>query len=177
MTKGIKIFQIIGLWVVGLWVAPVVNGSELYLGLSYAQMDFSSDNSDEEATLDYVYGRFGAHFTRNVSGELRLGAGLDEDELSTGAVKNKILYGAYIRDGIHIGDVFFPFLMIGYSGGEFEFSHAEGANKTTKSGFSYGLGADFNLLSWLTINTEYLVYMNKTDADLKGFSLGLEFKL
>lgn len=172
-----KILSKILCLMVGCCLGSYGHASDLYLGLNYAKTDFSSNVIPEEASLDFIYGRFGSKLTRNVSAEFRLGKALSEDEVPSADVESTVHYGAYIRDGIHFGDVFFPFLMIGYSGGQFEVSNELSSEKITASGFSYGLGADFQVMKSFTISTEYLVYMNEADADLTGFSLGFVWHL
>lgn len=145
------------------------SATELYAGGNFAVLDL------EEATVNSIYGRFGANFSENFSAEVRLGMGAGDDTVGGIDVELDNFYGAYIRGGVPAGEVFYPYAVLGYTKAKAEFSWNGGTYSDSESDFSYGVGADFSITENLKINAEYLSYLDKDDAELTGFSAGVTF--
>lgn len=153
--------------------AMSASAAELYAGGNFAVLDA------DEATLNAVYGRFGAFFNENISAEARLGFGVGDDTVNYGGVDIKAeldnVYGAYLRGGIPAGEVFYPYAIIGYTKGKFTGSAYGVSVSNSESDFSFGVGADFKVTDTLKINAEYLSYLDKDEAELTGFAVGVAF--
>jgi len=145
------------------------SAAELYAGGNFAVLDA------EELTLNAIYGRFGALFNENLSAEARIGFGVGDD--TWGGEKYEIdnFYGAYVRGGIPVGEVFYPYAIVGYTKGKISSSGPFGSDSASESDFSFGVGADFKVTDALKINAEYLSYLDKDEAELTGFSVGVSF--
>lgn len=149
------------------------SAAELYAGGSFAVLD------SDEVTLNAVYGRFGAFFNDNISAEARLGFGVGDDTVNYDGVDVKAeldnVYGAYLRGGIPAGEIFYPYAILGYTKGKLTASAYGVSASDSESDLSFGVGADFNVTEALKINAEYMSYMDKDEAELTGFSVGVAF--
>lgn len=145
------------------------SAAELYAGGNFAVLD------SNEVTLNAIYGRFGALFNENLSAEARIGLGVGDDNVGGVKVELDNFYGAYVRGGIPVGEVFYPYAIVGYTKGKISASGPFGSGSFSDSDFSFGVGADFNVSDLLKINAEYLSYVDSDDVELTGFSVGVSF--
>jgi hypothetical protein len=145
------------------------SAAELYAGGNFAVLDA------EELTLNAIYGRFGALFNENLSAEARIGFGVGDDTWDGEKYEIDNFYGAYVRGGIPVGEVFYPYAIVGYTKGKISSSGPFGSDSASESDFSFGVGADFKVTDTLKINAEYLSYLDKDEAELTGFSVGVSF--
>lgn len=152
-----------------------------YYGGNLSFLDYSEEGISEDPSLTAIYGRLGTNFNENFSGEFRVGFGVGDDSinvLGTDAdVELDSLFGAYLRGGIPVSENFFPYVVLGYSRGEITASvSGVGSESESETDASFGLGADINVSSNLTINLEYMNYFDKDGAEINGFSVGLASK-
>lgn len=148
-----------------------------YYGISVTQ--FNIDGSWFEADVMTLDGRFGTYFNENFSGELRAGFGIQDDTVnfdlnSSMDLEMKNHYGAYIRAGIPVGEVFYPYVIAGYTHGKVEETFLGGSISESESDFSYGLGADFALSNDFDISLEYMDYLDMDGVEVEGISLGFK---
>lgn len=145
------------------------SAAELYAGGNFAVLDA------DEVTLNAIYGRFGALFNENLSAEARVGFGVGDDTWGDAKVELDNFYGAYVRGGIPVGEIFYPYAILGYTKGKISVSGDGGSASFSDSDLSFGVGADFKVSDLLKINAEYLSYVDSDDVELTGFSVGVSF--
>lgn len=155
-----------------------------------AELDFYAGGGvavlDADAlSYNAVYGRFGAFFNENISAEARLGLGIGDD--TAGGIKSELdnYYGVYVRGGLPVTEVFYPYAILGFTKGKVSFSYPSeeylggtipgGSGSNSESDLSYGIGADFKITETLKINAEYISYFDKDAAELAGFSVGVAY--
>lgn len=149
-----------------------------------AELDFYAGGGvavlDADAlSYNAVYGRFGAFFNENISAEARLGLGIGDDSTYSGKSELDNYYGVYVRGGLPVTEVFYPYAILGFTKGKVSYSseilgeRISGSN--SESDLSYGIGADFKITETLKINAEYISYFDKDAAELAGFSVGVAY--
>ncbi len=154
-----------------------------YFGGNFALLDSSEDVAGE-VSLDLrgLYARAGAQFHENFSSEIRLGVGIgdDTDNIANVEVEGELdhFYGGYFRGGVQAGNLFYPYLIAGYTRGklDLEITASNGTRvkaDETESDFSYGIGVDIRLSETVSGNVEYMNYYDKDDVELDGFALGI----
>lgn len=142
-------------------------------------LDYSETNVDISASVTAITGRLGTHFNENVSGELRVGFGVDDDTVSfddglEADLELESLYGVYIRGGIPVTENIYPYVILGYSRGELKATVAGfGSNSESETDTSFGLGVDVDVIQELTINLEYMNYFDKDGVEVDSVSIGL----
>jgi outer membrane immunogenic protein len=149
-----------------------------YFGGNASFVKYSDDVIGEDASLTAVFGRLGTMFNENISGEIRVGFGIADDTvLDVVDVELDNLFGAYVRGGIPVADAFYPYAIIGYTRGKLSASVSGfGSESGTESDISFGVGADFDVASNITLNAEYMNFLDKDGAEISGFSFGLASK-
>lgn len=161
---------------VSIVTLPAVTFAESYVGGNFAMIDYSEEGASD-ASLNAIYGRFGTFFGDNFSGELRLGLGVGDDSVSYAGfdvdVELKNFFGAYLRGGVPVGESFYPYAIIGYSKGKLEASALGESESASESDLSFGVGADFSVAETVTINLEYMNYIDKDGGELSGFAVGI----
>lgn len=151
--------------------------SKVYFGGNIAALKYTESRIDDDATLRSLYGRLGIKINDNFSGELRAGMGLRDETLNRSGSDVSIeldhMYGAYIRGGFQANDEISPYVILGYTGGELISSEPGSPTVTTStSDISMGFGLDF-LVDNLTVNIEYMRYLNKDGVKVSGPAFGI----
>lgn len=125
-----------------------------------------------DADLVALYGRLGTEFSENFSGEVRLGTGIDDDTINGNKVKLKHLVGAYVRGGIPVGDVFFPYATVGFT----DVKLSSGGYSDSGNDVSFGFGTDIRINPNVDLNLEYMNYYDKHNVTIDGFSVGATYR-
>ncbi|MEX1033632.1 MAG: porin family protein [Cellvibrionaceae bacterium] len=167
MSK-IQSFKLLGV-LAGMIFSVASFAQDMYAGGNLASLDFSVDGTSQEASLTAVYGRLGTSFTDNISGEIRLGLGVGDDTIFGVDVELENMFGAYVRAGLPVTEVIYPYAVIGYTRGEVDVS---GFSSESESDVSFGVGVDFGLGGGMAINLEYMNYLDKDGAEVDGFAIG-----
>ena len=157
-----------------LAVSGGVFAGDMYYGGNLAFIDYSEPGLDASVTA--LYGRIGTNWNENFSGELRVGFGIGDDTVDILGedvdIELNNFFGAYIKGGAQVNEVFYPYAIVGFTRGEAEASVLGFSVTESETDVSFGLGADFNVSESLTLNLEYMNYFDKDSAELSGFSLG-----
>jgi outer membrane immunogenic protein len=160
------------LLIASMGISSVSLANEMYFGGSFAATEYSATGLYEDASLTVFSGKMGTKFDDNFAAEARVGFGIDDGTVDVGInVKLKSFYGVYLKAGFPVSDTFYPYAVLGYTRSEIELSDKRFAFSTSESDSSFGLGADFNFES-LTLNVEYLNYLDKGGAEVSGISIG-----
>lgn len=146
-----------------------------YVGGNLGAVQASFDNVGD-ADLVTAYGRLGTEFSENFSGEVRLGTGIDDDTLKGVKVELEHFYGAYVRGGIPVGDIFFPYAVVGLTRAELQLSNRFASTTESGTDVSFGIGTDIHLNANTNINLEYMNYYDKNDVSVDGFAVGVTYR-
>ena len=142
---------------------PAVADPAMYAGGGLGMAEIGNDND-----VTMPYGRLGMYINQNFSGEVRAGFGLDDD-----GVELDSMLGAYVRGGIPMSSVFFPYAIVGLTRADFSYDNGPFSGDDDEIGLSMGVGADFRIDQRMAINAEYMSYLDDDDADLDALSVGL----
>ena len=172
--------------IIALLTLAIVNvgslkAESMYYGAGAAFLDFSDNEISDSASLNAIFGRLGMQFNENIAAELRLGIGIGDDTLDIfgfdATVELDTLYGFYLKGGVPVSDAFYPYAVLGYSRGEATASvPGFGSDSSSESDFSYGLGVDFIVTDYVSVNLEYMNYLDKDGSEIDGFAIGFTVK-
>ncbi len=148
-----------------------------YAGGNVSFVNYSEDLIQDDASLTSIYGRYGYQFHDNFSAELRFGKGIGDDTLSILGTNVDVslnnFFGGYVRGGIPAGEYFYPYLVIGYTRGKLDVVVSGFADSGSESDVSYGIGTDIMLSKNWGANIEYMNYLDKDEAEISGFAIGI----
>ena len=159
-----------------LVASATVFADDVYYGANVAFIDYSEEGIATDASVTALYGRVGTSFNENFSAEARIGFGLTDDRVSV--LGNDVdvdlnnLFGAYLKGGAQVTEMFYPYAVIGYTRGEIEASVLGFSISESESDLSFGVGADVTVSEGMTFNLEYMNYYDKDGVELSGFSVG-----
>lgn len=112
-----------------------------------AFIDYSEPGIDASVTA--IYGRIGTSWNENFSGELRVGFGIGDDTVNVSGTDVDLeinrFFGAYIKVGAQVNEVFYLYAVLGFTRGEAEASVSGLSATESETDVSFGLGADFNV--------------------------------
>ena len=177
---------------VTLIVAPSLTmAKEIYYGASLASIELTDDEGPiDKISFTTLYGRLGAKWSENISGEFRLGLASSEEKQAGQLLEMKGFGGLYVKVGAPLSETFYPYAIIGKTRGKLGISTDTSSvtkssvtkssvtkSSVTKSDTSFGFGADVKIFESVAINLEYINYIDKPVNDFAGFSLGLTFDL
>lgn len=154
--------KLLVLGMAGAMSAPVLADPLMYAGGGLGMAELGDDND-----VTMPYGRFGMYINENFSGEARVGFGLDDD-----GVELDSMLGAYVRGGLPLSDVFFPYAIVGLTRIDYSYDNGPFDESGDEMGISMGFGADFNINERMEINAEYISYVDD-DAELDSLGVGL----
>ncbi len=182
---------------VTLIVAPSLTmAKEIYYGASLASIELTDDEGPiDKISFTTLYGRLGAKWSENISGEFRLGLASSEEKQAGQLLEMKGFGGLYVKVGAPLSETFYPYAIIGKTRGKLGISNDTSSvtkssvtkssvtkssvtkSSVTKSDTSFGFGADVKIFESVAINLEYINYIDKPVNDFAGFSIGLTFDL
>lgn len=174
-----------------LIVPTQVNATSFYHGYQVSDLDFT--NSKGTSNQVTVSGKAGIRFNDNVSGELRAGVGIGDDEIIGSyddgqvpiQVELRAFYGVYMRVGKQVSRYMYPYAILGYTKlherrGNTSLNTNPGLSNIdvdvdvedkSMSGVSYGAGVDINIREYLKLSIEYTSYFDKKTASMSGYSV------
>ena len=151
---------------------------DAYLGIGYGVSEFSAEGIPDFNPSGLVV-RFGGIFNRYFAIEGRFGVGLEEDTQNINGVEASVeldsLMGAYGVGHINFGKSSSVYGLIGVSRveGTVKVPTIPGATASDdESDLSFGIGVDVGITKSISLNIEYVSYVNKTDFDLSAIGLG-----
>ena len=140
--------------------------ADSYMGVGYLHnnVEIGSANASP-ASVMFKYGTF---WSDSFSVEGRLAIAILDDSISGLDVEVEQLFGVYGVYNFAAGRNINPYLMLGYTDGDLNVASLE----SSRSGASYGAGADFKLDDWSVINIDYTRYLNEDGIQISGINLG-----
>ena len=165
---------------VTLIVAPSLTmAKEIYYGASLASIELTDDEGPiDKISFTTLYGRLGAKWSENISGEFRLGLASSEEKQAGQLLEMKGFGGLYVKVGAPLSETFYPYAIIGKTRGKLGISTDTSSvtkssvtkssvtkSSVTKSDTSFGFGADVKIFESVAINLEYINYIDKPVND------------
>jgi len=127
-------------------------GSGAYVGLSVGQLRYSEAGLDTITPADGVL-TIGASLSPNLSVEGRIGAGFARSDTNGYGVELDSLYAGYLKGSLPLSPGFSLYGLGGIAG--VDLKRDFGLGETHDTGFSYGLGVDFDLYAGTRLNVEW----------------------
>ena len=152
-----------------------------YIGANYTQFQVESEDTENKLKPEGVTIRGGIEFNDFVGLEARGAMGVRSDKRSNslGDVEYDLdhLYGGYLKLGAPVGEFVRPYVVGGYTEARGKVTVSTGIGSATResdtvSDESYGAGVDVKLSEAVALNVEYMRYLDKSDYDLNGISVG-----
>lgn len=139
--------------------------SGAYAGFSFGQLRYNEEGLD---TITPATGMFviGAALSPNVALEGRIGVGLGRSETNTYGVDVNSLYAGYLKGALPLSPGFSLYGLAGLA--SVDYKRDFGLVNAHDSGFSYGLGMDFDLAGNTSLNVEWVRLAN-------GNNLGYDY--
>jgi len=151
-----------------------------YAGGQFAMLDYDVDGVSSFNPTGLI-GRVGHFVADYVAIEGRVGFGLSDDSITvqgvrvTGELEN--LFGAYVVGHLPIEGAFSPYGLLGFTSAKARLELPDfGISETdTDSGFTWGLGVDIRVNPQVSINGEYVRYLDESEYDFSALSFGVNF--
>ena len=140
--------------------------AEGYVGLDYQMYTFSASGADDMEPQSMVL-KLGGSLGQYAKVETRFGRSVADDNANGTDLKIDEIIGFYVKGGMDVMDLVFPYAVIGYSKVDFEFHDQP---DQTESDVSYGVGADFHFGD-MQVGVEWMMMQDKTDYELEVVSL------
>lgn len=168
-----------------LALAAIGAQAQIYgeIGYTAVSHDRNSDGSSLKSSPKAIRGLVGYELSENIAIEGIVGLGIGNgsvqvDGQNIAGAKQKIdnMYGLFLTPKVKLADNLEGFVRAGYTNGKGTISYNGQSASSSESGFSYGLGARYTLDKNMSLNVDYMSYLNKTDVKAAGFTVGIGYK-
>lgn len=151
-----------------------------YFGGNYVFLTYEEDGIDEDFDLGALVGKAGVNVNPYLAAELRVGFGVKDYSISGNGVTAELevdyLVGGYIVAGIPNSSPIYPYAVLGATKAELTATvraFGESASVSdSDSDVSYGVGANFAVNEQVSLNAEYMSYLDKDSVKISGISIG-----
>ena len=165
--------------------AVAANNNETYFGFQYAQVE--EDDLDLEPTVGIF--RIGSMGDNGVGFEGRFGVGISDDDVSAsdpflGDISLELevdtVLGLYLVGQTTASGAVSVYGIIGFTMVDFTVDVDGGilgsaSDSDDESDLSYGFGANFDVSDKMSLNIEFMQYLDTDDFDVSAVSLGVLF--
>ena len=168
--------------------AFAVQPGGVYAGIQYASFDATVEDLPMDLSPTGLIGRLGSNVDENFSVEGRLGLGLSDDTITatdginTASLSLELdtLIGVYGLGHVMLNESSSIYALIGFTKVDGTLSASltgfgSGSVSEDESGLSYGIGADIDVGNNVSLNIEYVQYLNKSDFEMSALSAGVKF--
>lgn len=138
-----------------------------YVGLDYTHLDA------DEVDLGALTLKGGYQLNDWAAVELRGGVGVDDDNYYGVKAELEHYVGGYFRAGLPNDSAIYPYVIAGYTHGKVKASFARFSESESDGDFSYGIGASLRLSELWSANLEVMRYLDTSDIEIDGVSLGV----
>lgn len=170
--------QVLLTGLMALVAAPAMAAEEVspYIGIQGQQTTWKQGGFDTgfRADVDAVGALAGVAVNQYVGVEGRYSGGVDGDTVGNVEVDLDRMYGFYLRGTLPTEMMFSPYVIAGYTNAKLEFD-GESA-RDSEDDASWGGGVSLSLDSPLSLDVEWVNYVNKDGFDIEGFNLGLKYR-
>ena len=156
---------------------PMFAQASGYAGLEIVSSKIEPDNTSSSAKPNALQFKFGTWINKDetLGGELRLGLGVGDDELSNNVdLEIDRMYGAYFRGQFPNTLPVRPYGLIGVSyietTQENRFGGTDGDNYKD---LSLGLGADITITNQIFLSVEYLRAVDRSGDEVSNLGFGI----
>lgn len=145
-----------------------------YAGAAYETMNLGGDGGSD-FDVDAATVKLGAGLHRFMAVEARAGFGVNDD--SQGGVTAEIdqFYSAFLKGMVPVHRNVSLYGLAGYSKVEVSASGPLGSGSNDVEDFSYGAGVAWHFNRNVSINAEWVSYVDKEDVEMDGVGLGASF--
>ncbi|KGD64572.1 hypothetical protein Y5S_02327 [Alcanivorax nanhaiticus] len=156
---------------------PLCANAGGFAGLDYVSSKIEPDNTTASAKPQALQFKFGSWINKDetLGGELRLGLGVGDDELSNNAdLEIDRYYGAFFRGQFPNTLPVRPYGLIGLSYVEttVEFDNGGSDGENFKD-LSLGLGVDVTITHNMFVSLEYMRVVDRSGDEVTNLALGL----
>lgn len=151
--------------------AGLASAEHSYVGVDYQMYSFGASGIDDMEPDAMVF-KLGSSVSDYAIIEGRFGRSLTDDNANSTALKIDEIIGIYVKGGMDVMDMVFPYAVLGYSKVDFEFY---GEPDQTESDLSYGVGADLYFGN-LQVGAEWMMMQDKTDYELEVVSVSAAWR-
>ena len=148
-----------------------------YYGVNFSRLDYSETGVVDDASLSTIDLRLGKPFNEHIAAELRGSFGITDEEVDVDGVDVNVeldySYGAFLRAGLPVNDMFYPYLLGGISELKITTSLDNRSVSRSDTSWALGLGVVVNINDNTSINVEYIDYSNDENGEMEGVSIGL----
>ena len=167
-----------------LALAAIGAQAQTYGEIGYATVSFTDPSTSPtyKSSPKALRGLVGYEVSENIAVEGIIGLGLGSDSIkvngqSSGAnLKINSMYGVYLTPKAKLADNLEGFVRAGYMHVKGTATDSGSSSTSSESGFSYGFGARYALDKNMSLNVDYMSYLNKTDIKATGFTVGIGYK-
>lgn len=169
--KNIKAIASIGL----LTMASTAAVAQPYVGAGI--LDGSLEIADSiDVDLPSVFVKAGYGFSDLLAVEVRGGTGVKRDKHVAGSNVNielESFYSALVVVKAPVNEQLTAYALAGGTRANFEAKAFGSTDDESETGITYGVGADFKITESLSANAEWVSYVDKSDLELSGASIGM----
>lgn len=154
----------------------------IYGEVGYSQFNLTQDSRGFDAKVKPTAARaiVGVELAPHLAIEGHAATGLKDDTVrigassATGEVDNML--GAFVKPKVMLGNTVELYGRAGVASTKVStsVSGVGGSDRTT--GFAYGGGASFSLTPQLSLNADYMNYLDRRDTKVDGMTFGVGFK-
>jgi len=156
---------------------PILANASGYAGLEIVSSKIEPDNTSASAKPEALQFKFGTWINRDetLGGELRLGLGIGDDELTNNVdVEIDRMYGAYFRGQFPNTLPVRPYGLIGLSYIETTANFpGGGSDGENYKDLSLGLGADITITNQIFLSVEYLRAVDRSGDEVSNLGFGI----
>ncbi len=156
---------------------PILANASGYAGLEIVSSKIEPDNTSSSAKPNALQFKFGTWINKDetLGGELRLGLGVGDDELSNNVdLEIDRMYGAYFRGQFPNTLPVRPYGLIGVSYIETTANFpGGGSDGENYKDLSLGLGADITITNQIFLSVEYLRAVDRSGDEVSNLGFGI----
>lgn len=147
-----------------------------YVGGGYSDTEIDIDGLGSDADVGVLFARGGYQLNQNIAFEARLGLITEDDKVNGVNVDIDDIYGLYLKAGLPTKVGLYPYVLLGMTHAKVETKWRGFSDSDSGSDISYGFGADYWFNSQVSAGLEFTNYYDKSEAEVSGVTLGLNFK-
>lgn len=155
------------------------------VGFTGTQVQIGDSSNELEGDPQALRLIMGMELRKNISVEGLLAAGIKESHVTVNGgftsqtnLKLKRIYGAYLKSSIDITPELTGFVRLGVAKAEGELIAVPGIGNVSadETSFSYGVGISYAFNPALSVNVDYMSYIDKDDTKVRGVTIGAGYK-
>ena len=143
-----------------------------YVGIDYQMYTYSVSGQDD-AEPESIALKLGGSLNQYFKVEARLGRSVKDDNTQSDAVKVSNTVGFYLKGGMDVMNMVFPYFITGYS--KYDIKHYGDTYTAAESAVSWGVGADFHYQK-VQVGVEWMRVADKSQYDLEAVSVSAAYR-